>query len=74
MTHRKNALTLAVALAVAAVVGYEIVALSPTIDATMAAADQWCTDLGGELTISHVIGETGGLHCRLPDGRLVEYQ
>lgn len=65
---------LGIALAIAAVVLSELLAL-PTAEmqATTAAAEQWCHSMNGTLEVSHVVGETGGLHCRAPNGTLVEY-
>jgi len=63
------------AVAVATVIIHELLALpTPEMQATMQAAEQWCHSMNGSLGVSRVIGETGGLHCRAPNGTLVEYQ
>jgi len=66
---------LGLGVAIAAVVLSDLLAL-PTAEmqATTAAAEQWCHSMNGTLEVSRVVGETGGLHCRAPNGTLVEYQ
>jgi len=66
---------LIIALAIATIVLSELLAM-PTAEmqATMTAAEQWCHSMHGTLEVSRVVGETGGLHCRAPNGTLVEYQ
>jgi hypothetical protein len=66
---------LGIGITIAAVVVAELLAL-PTgeMHATMQAAEQWCHSMNGSLGVSRVIGEHGGLHCRQPNGTLVEYQ
>lgn len=66
---------LGIAITIATIVVTELLAL-PTAEmqATTATAEQWCHSMNGTLSVSHVVGETGGLHCRLPNGTLLDYQ
>jgi len=66
---------LMVGITVAAVIIHEMfVITTPEMQATIQAAEQWCHSMNGSLGVSRVIGEHGGLHCRAPNGTLVEYQ
>jgi putative hemolysin len=66
---RTRWLSLALGLACAALVGYEILTLAAPSSEAVAHAEAWCHARGGTLTVVHVIGEPG-LHCELPDGTL----
>lgn len=60
---------LAVGLAVAAMVGWQVAAVA-TSDRTAAyldASEEWCHDRGGELVNVQAVVH-GGLHCELPNG------
>lgn len=70
-----QSVALVLGIAIATIVVTELLAL-PTAEmqATTAAAEQWCHSMNGTLEVSRVVGETGGLHCRAPNGTLVEYK
>jgi len=73
--YERNIMVALLLILIGTIVLSELLAL-PTAEmqATTAAAEQWCHSMNGTLEVSHVVGETGGLHCRAPNGTLVEYQ
>lgn len=66
-------LTLGIALGATGVV-FETTQVDERLKEYFDEAEAWCNQKGGELVNSQAVGETGGLHCRLPNGELVEYR
>jgi hypothetical protein len=70
--NRTRWLSLALGLACAALVGYELVTLAAPSPEALAHAEAWCHARDGHLVVDRVIGPAGGLHCELPDGTLAD--
>lgn len=68
-----TSITLVVALAIAAFVGFQVVSgvMEYHNSDYMNESAEWCEDHNGELVNSNVFGSHGGLHCDLPNGTSV---